>query len=44
VASHSRSFVREVADDVIYLNEGRVCWQTSKDEFVECGPINELAY
>jgi ABC-type Mn2+/Zn2+ transport system ATPase subunit len=44
VASHSRTFVKDVADDVIYLNEGRVCWQTGKDEFVARGPINELAY
>jgi energy-coupling factor transport system ATP-binding protein len=44
VASHSRAFMRDVADDVIYLNGGRVCWQTSKDEFVEHGPINELSY
>lgn len=44
VASHSRSFVRDVADDVVYLDGGRVSWQTSKDEFVEKGPINELSY
>jgi ABC-type multidrug transport system ATPase subunit len=44
VASHSRTFVKDVADYVIYLDGGRVCWQTSKDEFVEHGPINELAY
>jgi ABC-type Mn2+/Zn2+ transport system ATPase subunit len=44
VASHSRTFVRDVADEVIYLDGGRVCWQTSKYEFVERGPINELSY